>query len=349
MKNRIQNFQKHLKTKKISAFLISKPENVFYLTGFKGSNGTLLVTPNKHALITDARYFYTAKKLDLPYFDQTQGLKKLLGRYAEVAFEEVEVTVGKLKQWKKTVPGVKWKGMNGLVEGLRLIKSEEEIKIIRQAGKMAVKCLERFEKTICVGQSEDEMEWNLLQIVREMGADGFSFPPIITFGKETADIHHQKGNNRLKKGQQMLLDFGLVHKGYITDMTRMFYFAEPSKKLREIHEVVQKAHRAAIDSIEIGKLLKEVDAAARRVIEQAGYGQYFAHSTGHGTGVEVHEAPTVSTKSKEKIRANMVFTIEPGIYVEGLGGVRIEDMVWVRPDGKLEVLTEWERGVRVLQ
>lgn len=345
---KLKNLQSLLRKKKISAFLVSKPENLFYLTGFRGTNGTLLVAPKKYELITDARYFYTVKKLKIPYFDQSKGLKKSLGRYAQIAFEQNDVTVGKLKYWKKQVPGVKWKGVSGLVEQLRLIKNPDEIKIIRQATKMAIRALELFEKTIRVGQSEDEMEWNLLQVVREVGADGFSFPPIITFGKETADIHHQKGDNRLKKGQQMLLDFGLIYRGYITDMTRMFYTKEPSKKLQQIHNLVHKANQAAIDSIEIGKSLKQVDAAARQVIADAGYGDYFTHSTGHGTGVEVHEAPTVSTKSRDKVGPNMVFTIEPGIYAEGLGGVRIEDMVWVKPSGGVEVLTEWERELRIL-
>ncbi len=341
----IQTLQSLLKKQKIPALLITKSENVFYLSGFRGSNGSLLITPKKYQLITDARYFYTAKKLGLEYFDQSKGLDKLFKKYKAIHFESADMTVTQLKKFKKHSLGSKWKPSEGLVESLRLINHDDEISLIKKACKIALKTLEAFQKTIKEGQSEDDMEWNLLSTARQMGADGFSFPPIITFGKETADIHHQKGKNKLKAGQQMLLDFGIVYKGYITDMTRMFYTKKPSKKLEEIHRIVVEASQKAIESIEIGKKLSDIDAVARNHIKQAGYGDYFLHSTGHGTGVEVHEQPWVASKSKEKVQTNMVFTIEPGIYIEGLGGVRIEDMVWVKPNGKVEVLTEWNRNI----
>ncbi len=339
MNTRIQNLQKKLRAKKLSALLVTNPYNVHYLSGFVGTNGSLLVTPKKHVLITDARYFVTAKKVRVPYHDQSKGFKSLMGRLKFVGFEEEDMTVAQLKRYKKELRGVKWKPTSGMVESLRLIKDKAEIKIIKKACEIACKSLEELEKKIKPGLSEDDLEWELLKIARKHGADGFSFPPIITFGKDTADIHHQKGDSRLKKGEMVLIDSGIVFQGYITDMTRVFFQKKPSSFEQKIYSIVLEANQKAIESIQVGMKFSELDQVARGVIEAAGYGDYFMHSTGHGTGLEVHEAPWVAKKSKETIKPGMVFTIEPGIYIERKGGVRIEDMVYVNPNGEVEVLT----------
>jgi len=319
--------------------LVSNPFNVRYLSGFVGTNGSYLVTPNKAVLITDARYFVTAKKAGVPYYDQSKGLKGLMGRLKSVGYEDRDMTVAKLRAYKKALPGVSFKPASGMVEDLRIVKDASEIKIIKEAVKIACKSLDQLEKKIKVGMSENDVEWELLKLARANGADDFSFPPIITFGKDTADIHSQKGSTKMKKGDMVLVDSGIIYKGYITDMTRVFFVGKPSKFEKEIYDTVLAANLVAIEAVEVGKGFAEIDAAARGVIERAGYGKYFTHSTGHGTGLEVHEAPTVSHHSKEKIAEGMVFTIEPGIYVEGKGGVRIEDMIYVNEKGKVEVLT----------
>lgn len=339
MKNRITALQKKIKAKKLSGLLVTNPYNVRYLTGFVGTNGSLLVTPTKHVLITDARYFITAKKAKLPYHDQSKGLKTLMGRLKTIGFESTDMSVFQLKQYKKALPKIKWQAEDGLVEELRIIKDKSEIKLIKKACEIACQSLNKLEKKLKPGMSEDEVEWELLKIARSLGADDFSFPPIITFGKDTADIHHQKGANKIKKGDIVLIDSGIIYKGYITDMTRTFFMSKPTKLHKEIYDTVLAANLVAIEAIEVGKSFAQIDQAARGVIERAGYGQYFTHSTGHGTGLEVHEAPTVSTRSKTHIHPGMVFTIEPGIYIEGKGGVRIEDMVYVNEKGKVEVLT----------
>lgn len=188
--------------------------------------------------------------------------------------------------------------------------------------------------------SEDDIEWELLKIIHELGGEGFSFPPIITFGKDTADVHHQKGPNRLKAGQMILIDYGLIYKGYITDTTRVFLPKKATKFEQKIYSTVLAANRAAIRAVKVGVKVADVDQAARQVIEKMGLGKYFSHSTGHGTGLEVHELPHISAQSDQQVRPGMVFTIEPGIYVEGKGGVRIEDMVYVGETGRVEILTE---------
>ena len=348
MKTRVKKLQKLLKDKKLSALLVSDRNNVRYLCGFVGTNGKLLVTLARHVLITDARYFETARKAGVPYYDQSKGMKKLMGRYKVIGFEAENFTVARLKNYRKLVPGVRFKPTTGVVESLRVIKDESEIGIIKKAVRIACRSLDELEKKLKPGISEDEIEWELLKIARKNGAEGFSFPPIITFGKDTADIHHQKGDNRLKKGEMVLIDSGIVYRGYITDMTRVFFQRKPTDFEQKIYTTVLEANRAAIETIKVGMKLADVDQAARDVIERAGYGEYFTHSTGHGTGLEVHEAPHVGQKSKERVLPGMVFTIEPGIYVPGKGGVRIEDMVYIKPNGKVEVLTACRKDLRVL-
>lgn len=339
MKTRVKKLQKLIKNKKLSALLVSDRNNVRYLSGFVGTNGKLLVTPKKHVLITDTRYFETARNAGIPYYDQANGLKKLMGKFKTIGFEADNFTVARLKKYKKAVPGVRFRPTTGLVESLRIIKDESEIRIIKKAVKIACKSLDELKKKLKPGLTEDDIEWELLKITRKNGAEGFSFPPIITFGKDTADIHHQKGDRKLKKGEMILIDFGITFQGYITDMTRVFFQRKPTPFEQKIYTTVLEANQAAIKAIKVGMKFADLDKIARGVIEKAGFGKHFTHSTGHGTGIEVHEAPTVSDKSKEVIKPGMVFTIEPGIYVPGKGGVRIEDMVYVKPNGRVEVLT----------
>ena len=348
MKNRVKKLQKLIKAKKLSALLVSNPFNVRYLSGFVGTNGSLLVTSTKVVLITDARYFMTAKKAGIPYHDQSKGLKGLMGRLKTVGFEDRDMTVAKLKAYKKVVPCVSFKPASGMVESLRVIKDSAEIKVIKKAVDIACKSLNKLEKKLKPGMTEGDIEWELLKIARSLGADDFSFPPIITFGKDTADIHHQKQENRLKKGDMVLIDSGIIYQGYITDMTRVFFQRKATSFEQKIYTTVLAANEASIEAVKVGITFDEVDKVARDVIKKAGYGKSFTHSTGHGTGLEVHEAPTVSFGSKERVEKGMVFTIEPGIYVEGKGGVRIEDMVYVKPNGKVEQLTSCKKDLRVL-
>ncbi len=356
--NRIQKLQKQLAKQKFGSILVSKPQNIRYLCGFTGSNGQLFVTAKKATLITDFRYFGTVKKQlikGVDVFDQKEGASKLI-KSKTVGFEESYVTVAKLKALKKTLKGIKLLPSGYIVERMRMIKDKSEIKIMKQGIKIMEESLRKFIKTIKVGQSEDEMEWNLFSIARKLGADGFSFSPIITFGKNTADVHHQKDSHKLKKGEKILLDFGIEYKGYMTDMTRVFYQKQGKGKgitalagqegkgiEHKIYSTVLEANMAAIKAIKVGKKFSAIDKVARSVIEEAGYGQYFGHALGHGVGLKIHEAPNVSDLSKDKVQPGMVFTIEPGIYIDGVGGVRIEDMVYVNSKGKVEVLTKFRK------
>ncbi|MBN2096532.1 aminopeptidase P family protein [Candidatus Peregrinibacteria bacterium] len=348
---RIQKLQSELRQNRLSAVLISKPQNVYYLSGFAGTNGRLLITPKKAVLITDFRYLRSARK-QLPktvtVYDQKEGLKKLLGRFRTLGIEDEHITHARFLDYKKMLKGVRLKPVSGLAERMRVIKDKHEIALIKKAVAITEKALKKFEKTIKTGQSEDEMEWNLLTIVRRLGGDRFSFSPIISFGKNTADVHHQKEPNKLKKGEKILIDFGIRYQRYMTDMTRVFYTQKPDSIEQKIYSTVLAANQAAINAVKTGRKLSEVDQAARAVIEKAGYGPHFGHATGHGVGLEVHEDPRVSETSDDIIRPGMVFTIEPGIYLNTKGGVRLEDMVYVNEKGKAEVLTHFPKDLKVI-
>jgi len=342
-KRRIKTLQKQLRSKKIGAMFLTDKTNILYLCNFRGSNGRLLVTPKKATLITDFRYYVSAKKM-LPkgvgIYDYKKPILKLMGRARSLGFEENHVTVAGHKALKKALPKVKLLPLGGLVEEMRAMKDEGEMKIIRAAVKITDECLRRWIDKVKVGMSEDDLEWNLRTIARNLGAEGFSFDPIITFGKNTADVHHSKESNRLKKGEHLLIDFGLKYKGYCTDMTRVFFIGKTNKTVQKICSIVLKANQAAIRAVKVDRKFSEIDKAARDVIEKAGYGKYFGHSLGHGIGLEVHETPHVNEKSEDTVKPGMLFTVEPGIYIEGVGGVRIEDMVHVNGRGKVEILTK---------
>ncbi|MBN1258678.1 aminopeptidase P family protein [Candidatus Peregrinibacteria bacterium] len=340
---RIQSLQKELKRRKLSAVLITEKINVQYLCGFIGSHGKLFVTPKRATLITDFRYLVSAKKM-LPkgvgIYDHKKKLDKLIGRAKSLGFEEQHLTVSQYKTLKKVLPKIKLLPVSGLVEEVRAIKKEEEMKIIRKAVRITEECLALWIKGVKVGMSEDDLEWSLRAIARGLGAEGFSFEPIITFGKNTADVHHSKEPSRLKKKEHLLIDFGLKYKGYCTDMTRVFFTGESCKTVQKIYSIVCQANQAAVKAVKIGRKFSEIDKAGRDVIVKAGYGKAFGHSLGHGVGLEVHESPTVNPLCTETVKPGMLFTIEPGIYIEGVGGVRIEDMVYVNKKGRAEVLTK---------
>lgn len=349
---RIQKLQSRLKKQKLSAVYISKPENVRYLSNFVGSNGRLLVTPKKATLITDFRYLRSARKQmpkQIEIYDQKDGPQKILGRFKVLGVEEQFMTHAQFLNTKKALSGVSLKPISGLVESLRIIKDKEEVRIMKKAVSIADAAFEKLVKTIKVGISEDEVEWNLMKFARELGADGFSFPPIICFGKNTADVHHKKEPNKLKKGEMVLIDMGITYKGYATDMTRTFFTKAPSVKQMDIYETVLEANLMAIRSVEVGKPFAEIDAIARDHIALSGYGDFFGHSTGHGVGLEVHENPAVAQGSKTCVEPGMVFTIEPGIYLNNLGGVRIEDMIYVNEKGKVEVMTKPDKELKVIK
>jgi len=340
---RIHFLRLEMKKKKLSAFLISDSRNLRYLCGFTGTNGRLFITNKRCVLITDARYFETAEKIGISYYDQSKGLKKLFNSYSSIAFESDDLSVKAFNAYKKAFPKIKWKGVSGILESLRRFKDEEDIKNIKKAVSISLKTLEEMKTYFRPGLSEDEAEWKLFNIAHKYGADGFSFPPIITFGTDTADIHHQKAKRKLRVGESILIDFGVLYNGYTSDMTRMFFQKKLSSFEQKIYSTVLLANQTVIQSIRFGMSFSDLDKIARDVIEKAGFLDYFPHSTGHGVGLNIHELPNVSENSNDFVQAGMVFTVEPGIYIPKKFGVRIEDMVYIKSNGSVEILTKYKK------
>ena len=325
----------------IDAFLVTRLPNVRYLTGFTGSNGQVLLTSGDGTVfLTDGRYTEQSRHevpdvkrgtypADFPKaFDQAcrdAGVRR-------VGFESAGVTYRLYEQLSST-DDVELVPVHGEVERLRWAKDPEEIELIGRAQAITDEAFERILAKLTEGVTEKELALELEFTMRQGGADGLAFDSIVAFGENAAEPHHNPSDRPLGVGDLVKLDFGALFEGYHSDMTRTVAFGEPAHELGEIHGLVAAAHRAGIGAVRAGVTGGDADAASRAVIREAGYGERFGHSLGHGVGLEIHEGPTLRAASEDVLPAGAVVTVEPGVYVPGLGGVRIEDMVEVTEDG----------------
>ena len=348
---RITGLRHLMAAKGITALLVTRREDVRYLTGFTGSAGTVLVTPAGQYFITDFRYMLQARR-------ETSGVTILIQKkdwvtavhdaaersgVSTVWFDESSVLVDVLGKLKKT--GLRFKGCRDVAGGLRQRKDARELASIRKAVRRAEGSFRELEKDIRPGATEQELGLKLEYLMREKGARKAAFDTIVASGRNGAMPHAATTNRRIKKGDLVTFDFGAEADGYFSDMTRTISVGRPSAKQREIHELVLNAQAAAIRTIRPGALCKAVDEAARGVIKNGGHAEHFGHSTGHGVGLMVHEGPAISPSSKDRVEQGMVFTVEPGVYIPGWGGVRIEDMVLVTGSG-VSVLTTLPRELQ---
>ena len=226
-----------------------------------------------------------------------------------------------------------------VVESLRAVKDDEERAAIRQAQAITDAAFERILESFAVGVTEQQISRRLESVMLDEGAEGLAFDSIVAFGESAAEPHHEPGHRLLEEGDVIKLDFGARFAGYHADMTRTIAFGAPAGEIKKIHDVVKESQQAGIDAVRAGVTGASVDAVSREVIERAGYGERFVHSLGHGVGLEIHEAPSLGRKQDDPLPAGAVVTVEPGIYIPGLGGVRIEDMVEVTDDGCVVVGT----------
>lgn len=331
----------------VDAMLVTALPNIRYLSGFSGSSGLLLVGPETRDLfLTDFRYkTQVDDELDpeievrIVSEDIMSVARAALSERgaARVAFERAQLSYKAWSEWSESdgpvlVPVVEW------VEETRAIKSEAEVDAIRRACQIADETFELMLDAVRPGVSERELAGRIeLELVRR-GAEGASFETIVAFGERSALPHARPTGRELARGEIVLFDFGAVADGYVSDMTRTVACGEPPAEMIEIYEVVLAAQMAALEGIRAGMAGPEADALARAVIDSAGHGPRFGHSLGHGIGLEVHEAPRLSRKSVDRLATGMVVTVEPGVYVEGIGGVRIEDDALLGSDG-LEALS----------
>jgi Xaa-Pro aminopeptidase len=325
----------------VDALLVSHLPNVRYLTGFTGSNGQALIGATEAIFLTDGRYQEQSRR-EAPDLERVTYLQGLEGPLAEacarmsvvrLGFEANALTVRQHAQLKSKLSGVELVALVDEVERQRWIKDPEEIAQLRSAQGVTDQAFEDVMEYLAVGQTERQVARELEFLLHRDGADGLAFDSIVAFGENAAEPHHEPSHRLLEEGDVIKLDFGAMWGGYHADMTRTIAFGSPASQLRKIHDVVREAQQAGIDAVAAGVAGESVDRAARDVIQDAGYGEYFLHGLGHGVGLEIHEGPRLGRGIDHVLPAGAVVTVEPGIYVPGLGGVRIEDMVEVTDDG----------------
>jgi Xaa-Pro aminopeptidase len=325
---------------KIDALLVTRQVNVRYLTGFTGSNGQLLATLDGGVFFTDSRYEEQSRR-EVPDLRRVIYPRKFPGAFAEACRQEgvgrigFEATGLTYRSWRELdeVEDVRLVPTQDEVERLRWAKDREEIGLVTLAQEVTDAAFDRVIGKLAEGVTERQVAFELDLAMRELGAERTGFDTIVAFGENAAEPHHGSADRPLRRGDVVKMDFGCVVVGYYSDMTRTVAFGEPDARLREVHDLVRRAQLAGIDAVRAGVTGADADEAARAVIRDAGHEERFGHSLGHGVGLEIHEGPSLRQGSDDVLPAGAVVTVEPGVYVPDLGGVRIEDIVVVEADG----------------
>lgn len=339
--NRIKRLRKSMRQKGITSFLITKPENIYYLTGFTGTNGSVLLTQKKIILITDFRYDEQAREQS-PHTNVHVSADGLVSSLCDLyksldlsvlAVEGDYVThhfyqtlVEKLKQDNVC-------SVLGMVEEIRIVKDIIEIKKLADSALVSDRAMEHVFPLIKEGVSERELSLEIEFFFKRNGAEGLAFNMIVASGYRSAMPHGTATSKKLQNGELLTMDFGALLKGYNSDITRTVAVGSKDSKMEDIYKIVLEAQLAGLNAVREGVTASEVDKASREVIKYYGYGDNFGHSTGHGVGLEIHEKPSLSAMNNTILLKGMVVTVEPGIYLPGWGGVRIEDTVVVEENG----------------
>lgn len=348
--SRLQKLRTSMADRGLDGILVCQPENRRYISGFTGSSGCLLVSAKEAVMATDFRYVEQARA-ESPDFTIVQTKRELgdwfPGLMSDLGLQKLGFEAGfvsfdshqKLNEAMKTAQiGLEFVPANGLVEGLRAVKEPEELALITKAVQLGDAALEEAKGLIYPGMTEKEAAWEIERLLRQGGSEGVAFDIIVASGPNAALPHARPTDKKLGTGQPVVIDMGARIGGYCSDLTRTLFLGGAGDTMQKIYDIVLKAQIGAIEGVQSGMEGAQVDRLARSVIEQAGYGDSFGHGLGHGVGLAVHELPTVGPSSNGTLSNDMVFTIEPGIYLPGEGGVRIEDII-VLEDGKARVLT----------
>ena len=355
MQTRINKLRKKIIHDNLPAIFVTSKINRTYLTNFSGSRGDFLITENQAYLFTDSRYSERAKKeagnsikivaVDKNYFKTVKSFLNKL-RIKKLGIEADSIGLRGFDNLKKNLRGIKLIKTYDLIKEIRAIKDEQEIKDLKKAIKITDNCFayifQFIKKNFVKGLAEKQIAWEMERFIREKGGDGLSFDSIVASGKNSAMPHHLTGNRKIKKSDIVLLDFGALANGYHADMTRTVFIGQPSKKQQEVYNTVLKAQQETINRVKIGVSGEELDREAKQMVEGLGYKDKFIHGLGHGVGLEIHEFPSLSLDKdgrEIKFKKNMVFTVEPGIYLNGWGGVRIEDIILTTKNG-VKILTK---------
>lgn len=353
---RLSRLVRDLDQRKLDGLAVSFGPNIRYLTGFTGSNAALLVPAAGEAvLFTDPRYRLQAAEeavcpvrvargplmLQLVKAARRRKIRRLGFEKGRLHYADYELLEDNLSIGASLEP------VAGLVETQRMVKSQEEIAAIRQAVRTTSKAYERAIRKVRPGIREADLAAELEYQMRLLGADKAAFDTIVAFGERTALPHARPAGNRLSANQLLLIDVGASQNGYASDMTRMAFLGSPGRKLRRLYEAVAESQMAALEAVRPGVTAAAVDRAARRALRARGLERAFVHSTGHGLGLEIHEPPRLGKRDVTRLVPGMVITVEPGAYLEGLGGVRIEDTLVVTSNG-CEVLTPTPKELLLL-
>jgi Xaa-Pro aminopeptidase len=345
-KSRQKKLRNALESSRLDALLVTHLPNIRYLCGFTGSAAALVVTPSKSVFFSDGRYTEQARA-------EVQGSRVVIARKSPVAaaaewlsaqgkrrrpqtmgIEGEDLSVAERTRLAKSLgPGFRLREAPPLVEKARVVKDEDEISLLRAAVILGASLFDHALKAIRPGVKETEVAAEMEYAARRAGADGMSFDTIIAAGPRSALPHGRASQAAIPAEGFVVCDFGVILAGYCSDMTRTVYVGQPSDQARRMYDAVREAQQAGVEAVKPGAGVSAVDSAARKVLQTNGLGRYFTHSTGHGVGLEIHEAPRLASDQTDLLRPGMVITIEPGVYLPGIGGVRIEDMVVVTDSG----------------
>ncbi|MFB0842107.1 M24 family metallopeptidase [Paenibacillus oleatilyticus] len=338
---RIGRLRSLLEQKGLPALLITNATNRKYMTGFTGSAGYVLIAADRAVLLTDFRYVTQASEQAAGYEIIEHGPKvvesinDLLRKWgiAKLGFEQTDLSYGTYSSYAEALGGIEFAPTGGLVESLRMIKDDGEIAVMQQAADLADRAFVHVLGLLKSGVKELDISLEIEMFVRKHGAASTSFETIVASGERSALPHGKASDKIIGTGEFVTLDFGAYYKSYCSDITRTVIVGTPTDKHRDIYKIVLEAQMEALERIKPGMTGKEADAVARDIIKRYGYGDHFGHGTGHGLGMEVHEAPRLSVQGDVVLAPGMVVTVEPGIYLPGFGGVRIEDDIVITETG----------------
>lgn len=336
-----------METRRVPFLLVTHLANIRYLTGFTGSAGIVLVGLGQGILWVDPRYTLQAHEQaeGAEVIEEKKGILKGAAIWLrkngvrELTFEASYLTCAQFEQLHEEAgPGLRLKPASNLVEELRVVKDRAEIEAMRRAGKVTAEVFAEMLPHVRPGMKEQDLAAEIEYRMRKKGAEGAAFETIVASGPRSASPHARPSSKALQESELVIFDLGAILGGYAADMTRTVFLGDPPRRVRNLYSAVLKAQAEAVQSIQDWAPAGKVDSAARRALAKQGLARYFTHSTGHGVGLEVHERPRLGKGETACLRSGSVVTVEPGVYLEGFGGIRIEDTVLVRPEGP-EVLT----------
>jgi Xaa-Pro aminopeptidase len=338
----------------VDAILLLDMKNIRYLTGFTGSDGALLIGRDKQTLLVDGRYTHQARKEVenaevVEYREKVEGIENILAEngFKSVGFEAMAMNVHTYLKMKEKMKDVTLEPISNEIGTIRAIKDRAEVACMKKASEITFQALNSVRELIKPGVREKDIALELEFRMGRYGAEQIAFPIIVASGVNSSLPHAKPGSRRIERGDVVMIDCGAVYNGYHSDETWTCMIGNGEDRRREVYAVVKEAHDRALDAVRAGMPCSEIDRIARTCIDDKALGKYFSHGTGHGVGLDVHEAPRIADKSEHILEKGMVVTIEPGVYIPNLWGVRIEDMVLVEENG-CEVLTKMPKDFTIL-